>query len=376
MHSPISRRMLAIGGALCALSFGIAACGSDDDDNASTSGGGASTSSSSGSKAQKVGVLLPDTKSSVRWESFDRPLLEAAFKAAGVPVTIDNAQGDKSTQQQQAEQQITNGAKVLLLVNLDSGSGAAIEANAQSRGVKVIDYDRLTLKGSAEYYVSFDNVKVGELQGQGLVDCLGDSGTPSIAELNGSPTDNNATLFKQGYDSVLKPLYDSGKAKKVADQSVPDWDNQQALTIFEQMLQKTNNKIDGVLAANDGLGNSVISALKARKLKQIPVTGQDATPEGIQNILAGDQCMTVYKAVKKEADAASKLAIALATGKEPEAGLVNGKTNDGSRDVPSVLLTPQAITKDNVKVVFDDGFLKKEDVCTGKFASACTDAGL
>jgi D-xylose transport system substrate-binding protein len=375
MHSPISRRMLAIGGALCALSFGIAACGSDDNDNASTSGGGASTSSSGG-KAQKVGVLLPDTKSSVRWESFDRPLLEAAFKAAGVPVTIDNAQGDKSTQQQQAEQQITNGAKVLLLVNLDSGSGAAIEANAQSRGVKVIDYDRLTLKGSAAYYVSFDNVKVGELQGKGLVDCLGDSGTPNIAELNGSPTDNNATLFKQGYDSVLKPLYDSGKAKKVADQSVPDWDNQQALTIFEQMLQKTNNKIDGVLAANDGLGNSVISALKSRKLKQIPVTGQDATPQGIQNILAGDQCMTVYKAVKKEADAASKLAIALSKGTEPPAGLVNGKTNDTARDVPSVLLTPEAITKDNIKVVFDDGFLKKEDVCTGKFASLCTDAGL
>jgi D-xylose transport system substrate-binding protein len=377
MHSPISRRMLAIGGVLCALSFGIAACGSDDDDNASTSGGGASTSSSGG-KAQKVGVLLPDTKSSVRWESFDRPLLEAAFKSAGVPVTIDNAQNDKSTQQQQAEQMITNGAKVLLLVNLDSGSGAAIEANAQSRGVKVIDYDRLTLKGSAAYYVSFDNVKVGQLQGQGLVDCLDKSGagTPSIAELNGSPTDNNATLFKQGYDSVLKPLYDSGKAKKVADQSVPDWDNQQALTIFEQMLQKTNNKIDGVLAANDGLGNSVISALKARKLKQIPVTGQDATPQGIQNILAGDQCMTVYKAVKKEADAASKLAIALATGKEPEAGLVNGKVNDTARDVPSVLLTPEAITKDNIKTVFDDGFLKKEDVCTGKFASLCTDAGL
>jgi D-xylose transport system substrate-binding protein len=373
-HSPISRRMLAIGSALCALSFGIAACGSDDNDNASTSGGGGG----GGDKAQKVGVLLPDTKSSVRWESFDRPLLEAAFKAAGVPVTIDNAQGDKSNQQQQAEQQITNGAKVLLLVNLDSGSGAAIEANAKSRGVKVIDYDRLTLTGSAEYYVSFNNVEVGKLQGQGLVDCLeaGGVSNPSIAELNGSPTDNNATLFKQGYDSVLNPLYESGKAKKVADQSVPDWDNQQALTIFEQMLQKANNKIDGVLAANDGLGNSVISALKSRKLKQIPVTGQDATPEGIQNILSGDQCMTVYKAVKKEADAASKLAIALSKGTQPPAGLVNGKTNDGSRDVPSVLLTPEAITKDNIKVVFDDGFLKKEDVCTGKFASLCTEAGL
>jgi D-xylose transport system substrate-binding protein len=374
MHSPISRRALAIGGALCALTFAVAACGSDDNNSTSSSGGGASTTS--GSKAQKVGVLLPDTKSSVRWESFDRPLLQAAFKSAGVPVTIDNAQGDKSTQQQQAEQLITNGAKVLLLVNLDSGSGAAIEANAASRGVKVIDYDRLTLKGQAAYYVSFDNVKVGELQGQGLVKCLGSAAKPAIAELNGSPTDNNATLFKQGYDSVLKPLYSSGKATKVADQSVPDWDNQKALTIFEQMLQKANNKIDGVLAANDGLGNSAISAIKARKLKQLPVTGQDATPQGIQNILSGDQCMTVYKAVKKEADAASKLAIALATGKEPEAGLVNGKTNDTARDVPSVLLTPEAITKDNLKVVFDDGFLKPADVCVGKYASLCTEAGI
>jgi len=374
MHSPISRRALAIGGALCALTFAVAACGSDDNNSTSSSGGGASTTS--GNKAQKVGVLLPDTKSSVRWESFDRPLLQDAFKAAGVPVTIDNAQGDKSTQQQQAEQLITNGAKVLLLVNLDSGSGAAIEANAASRGVKVIDYDRLTLKGQAAYYVSFDNVKVGELQGKGLVDCLGSASKPAIAELNGSPTDNNATLFKQGYDSVLKPLYSSGKATKVADQSVPDWDNQKALTIFEQMLQKANNKIDGVLAANDGLGNSAISAIKARKLQQIPVTGQDATPQGIQNILSGDQCMTVYKAVKKEADAASKLAIALATGKQPEAGLVNGKTNDTARDVPSVLLTPEAITKDNIKVVFDDGFLKPSEVCVGKYASLCTKAGI
>jgi len=369
MTSPNSRRVLAIGGALVALSVGVAACGGGNN-NSSTSGGGG--------KADKVGVLLPDTKSSVRWESFDRPLLADAFKAAGVSATINNAQGDKSTQQQQAEQMITNGAKVLLLVNLDSGSGAAIEANAKSRGVKVIDYDRLTLKGSAAYYVSFDNVKVGKLQGQGLVNCLNKDGAknPNIAELNGSPTDNNATLFKQGYDSVLNPLYKSGKAKKVADQSVPDWDNQKALTIFEQMLQKENNNIQGVLAANDGLGNSVISAVKARKLKQIPVTGQDATPEGVQNILAGDQCMTVYKAVKKEADAASKLAIALAKGTQPPAGLVNGKVNDTARDVPSVLLTPQAITKSNVKVLFDDGFLKTSDVCVGKYKSMCADAGI
>ena len=164
--------------------------------------------------------------------------------------------------------------------------------------------------------------------------------------LNGSPTDNNATLFAEGYNSVLDPKFKDGSFKKAADQSVPDWDNQKALTIFEQMLAKPNNDIQGVLAANDGLGNAAIQALKARKLEQLPVTGQDATPQGLQNILAGDQCMTVYKAVKKEADAAAAIAIALAQGKEPTT--VNGKTNDGKRDVPSVLLTPEAITKENV----------------------------
>jgi D-xylose transport system substrate-binding protein len=371
---------VAIAGALGAIALGVAACGGSD---SGSSGGGGSSSSSSSSggstSAGKVAVLLPDSKSSVRWETADRPLLKAAFDAAGVPVTIQNAEGDKSTQQQQAEQAITNGAKVLLLVNLDSGSGAAIEANAKSQGVKVIDYDRLTLKGQADYYVSFDNVEVGKLQGQGLVDCLNKGGVskPNIAELNGSPTDNNATLFKQGYDSVLNPLYKSGKATKVADQSVPDWDNQKALTIFEQILQKANNKVDGVLAANDGLGNAAISAIKARKLKKIPVTGQDATLEGLQNILAGDQCMTVYKAIKAEADAASKLAIALAKNQSPPAGLVNGKSDDTARQVPSVLLKPVSVTKENIAdTVLKDNFIKKQDLCTGKFATACAALGL
>jgi D-xylose transport system substrate-binding protein len=368
-------RTVAAAAALCALALGAAACGSDDNSSSASSGSGGDSSS----KAQKVAVLLPDTKSSVRWETADRPLLEQAFKTAGVPVEIQNAQGDKSTQQQQAEQAITNGAKILLLTNLDSGSGAAIETQAAAKGVKVIDYDRLTLKGKADYYVSFDNVKVGQLQGQGLVDCLDSSGgaKPRIAELNGSPDDNNATLFAQGYNSVLDPLYKAGKAEKVADQSVPDWDNQQALTIFEQMLQKSGNKLDGVLAANDGLGNSVVSALKSRKLKQIPVTGQDATTQGLQNILAGDQCMTVYKAIKKEADAAAKLASALSPSEQPPAGLVNGKSDDGQRQVPSALLTPVAVTKDNIKdTVLADGFVKREELCAGKFADACSKAGI
>src|SRR5258707_1086944 len=204
MHSPISRRALAMAGVLAVLAFVVAACGSSNNNNSKST----TSSSSAAAKADKVAVLLPDTKSSVRWETADRPLLQAAFKAAGVPVTISNAEGDKSTQQQQAEQAITNGAKVLLLVNLDSGSGAAIEANAKSQGVKTIDYDRLTLKGSADYYVSFDNVEVGKLQGQGLMDCLNAKGVTkqAIAELNVSPTDKNATLFKQCYDSHLTPL--------------------------------------------------------------------------------------------------------------------------------------------------------------------------
>lgn len=361
-----NRLALCVG--VAAIAVPVAACGSD-------SGSKSSSSSSSSKKTGSVAVLLPDSKSSVRWETVDRPFLKKAFDAAGVKNEIQNAEGDKSTQQQQAEQAITNGAKVLLLVNLDSGSGAAIAANAKSQGVKVIDYDRLTLKGTSDYYVSFDNEKVGKLQGQGLVDCLGSKKGAQVAELNGSPTDNNATLFKKGYDSVLKPKYADGTFKKVADQSVPDWDNQKALTIFEQILQKQNNKIDGVLAANDGLGNAAISALKQRKLPQVPVTGQDATLQGIQNIVNGDQCMTVYKAIAKEADAAAKLAIALVKGQTPTG--VTAKVNNQSRDVPSILLEPVAVTKKNIKQYLGNAdFPKKEEICAGKLASKCSGVGL
>jgi D-xylose transport system substrate-binding protein len=349
---------------------GLAACGDDDDE------GGGGGSGGGGGDAPKVGVLLPDSQSSVRWETVDRPSLQKAFEAAGVDADIQNAEGDKSTQQQQAEQMITNGAKVLLLVNLDSGSGAAIAGNAASQGVKVIDYDRLTLDTDAtDYYVSFDNTKVGELQGQGLVDCLGDKPGANIAVLNGSPTDNNATLFKEGYDSVIDPKFKSGDWNEVADQSVPDWDNQQALTIFEQMLQKADNKVDGVLAANDGLGNAAISAIKQRKLPQIPVTGQDATLEGIQNIVNGDQCMTVYKAVEKEAQAAADLAIALAKGQEPKAETT--PVDNGTEEVPSVLLEPVPVTKDNIgEYIGNPDYPTKEDICAGKVAAKCKELGL
>jgi D-xylose transport system substrate-binding protein len=329
-------------------------------------------------KTPKVGVILPDSASSARWETADRKYLEAAFKAANVKYDIQNAQNDKTQFQTIADQMITNGATVLMIVNLDSGSGKAVIDKAKSQGVGVVDYDRLTLNGGASYYVSFDNTAVGKLQGQGLVDCLTAKGAtkPVIAELNGSPTDNNATLFKAGYDSVLKPKYDAGAYTKGPDQSVPDWDNTQAGTIFEQMLTQTGNKIDGVLAANDGLGNAAITALKRVGLNgKVPVTGQDATVQGLQNILAGDQCMTVYKAIRDEANAGAALAISLAKGETVNTGqtVTDPQSN---KTVPAKLLTPVAITKANVKAVVDDGFVTKADLCTAAYAAACTAAGI
>ena len=361
------RRFLSALAAVAALTLILAACGGDDE------GGGTATGGTD--KPAKVGVILPDTKSSARWENNDKPLLEAAFKAAGVEYDIQNAQGDKTQFQTIADQMITGGANVLMIVNLDSGTGKAVLDKAKSQGVATIDYDRLTLNGGAQYYVSFDNVAVGTLQGEGLAKCLEEKGKSSanIVYLNGSPTDNNATLFKEGYDGVLSKM---SQYKKVDDQSVPDWDNQQAGTIFEQMYTKADGKIDGVLAANDGLGNAAIAILKKNNANgDVPVTGQDATVQGLQNILAGDQCMTVYKAVKQEADAAAKLAVGLAKG-EQQTAPDTIKDPESGRDVPSVLLKPVSITIDNVNDVLADGYIKKEDLCTGSYAAKCTEAGV
>jgi D-xylose transport system substrate-binding protein len=349
----------------------IAACGDDSSDGASDSGG-------SSTATGKVGVILPDTKSSARWATDDVKYLKAAFDSAGIQADIQNAQGDKQAFQTIADGMISSGVKVLMTVNLDSGTGKAVLAKAKTAGIATIDYDRLTLSGGADYYVSFDNVKVGELQGQGLVDCLTEKKytKPVVAELNGSPTDNNATLFAQGYNSILDPKYSDGTFVKGPNQDVPDWDNAQAGTLFEQMLT-SNKNIKGVLAANDGLGNAAIAVLKKNKLNgQVPVTGQDATVQGLQNILAGDQCMTVYKAIKKEADAASELAIAIAKGTKPTTATGTTKDPESGASIPSVLLTPQAITKANVKDVITDGFVTQADLCKGDFAKACTAAGI
>ncbi|MGL5857695.1 MAG: sugar ABC transporter substrate-binding protein [Angustibacter sp.] len=359
------RRRVAVAAGILGVSLALTACG---DDSGGSAGGGSTSAAVKG----KVGVILPDTKSSARWEAADRPALEKAFKDAGVEATIQNAEGDKARMQTIADQMITQGVTVLAIVNLDSESGAAIQAKAKKAGVATIDYDRLTLGGSADYYVSFDNVKVGELQGQGLADCLGDKAA-NIVYLNGAPTDNNATLFKQGAKSVLDQ---QSQYTVVADQAVPEWDNVKAGTIFEQMYTQNKGKIDGVLAANDGLGNAAIAVLRKNGVAgKVPVTGQDATVQGLQNVLDGSQCMTVYKSAKEEAGALATLAIGLSKGAKPAAsGTVRDDT--GNRDVPSVLLTPKSITKDTVKDVISDGGAPKDEVCNGKYAKLCTDAGV
>jgi len=359
--------------ALAATALLLAACGGDDSGSSSGSGSG------SGSSSGKVGVILPDASTSPRWESNDRPLLKAAFDKAGLQSDIQNANGDKSKFGTICDSMINSGVNVLLIVNLDSDSGSACLKKAQTAGVKTIDYDRLTLGGGASYYVSFDNVGVGKLMGEGLQKCLTDEGKTSanIVYINGDPTDNNAALFKQGYAEALKPALDSGKYKLVGDQT-GKWDATVAGTAFEQLYTQNGGKIDGVVSANDTMAGGIIARLKTNNLAgKVPVTGQDASVAGLQAILAGQQCMTVYKAIKKEADAASGLAIALIKGQDTSS-IVNGSVKDTvlNKDVPSALETPVSIFKANVKDVIDDGFQKASDVCTAAYASACQAAGI
>ncbi|MEV0900159.1 substrate-binding domain-containing protein [Actinoplanes sp. NPDC049802] len=354
----------------------LTAC-DDGGDSGSSTGGGAPTTTNGGSEQVTgeggIGVILPDTKSSQRWKDDDPRYLEAAFERGGIKnYSIVNAEGDKEEFKRLAETMLDKGFKVLVIATLDAVSGKAVIDNAHSRGVPVIDYDRLTLNGSADYYVSFDNEAVGRLQATELVNCLKQKKVTNavVAELNGSPTDNNATLFKNGYDAVLNPRYDAAQLIKGPDQWVPDWDNDEGREMFALML-KQYPEIGGVLAANDGLGNAAIEVLREKGLNgKVPVTGQDATLQGLQNILTGDQCMTVYKDVKEEADAAADLAINLFNGvtpgltdklKDPESGLY----------IPFRKLQPQAITIKNVKSVVDEGFVDVNKLCAAKYKNAC-----
>ncbi len=371
-------RRTAVLAAGLGLTMALAACGQNA--AAPSTSGGASAASAAPAGAVKVGVILPETQSSARWEGFDKPLLTAAMQAEGLDADIQNAQGDEQKFSTLADGMISSGVKVLVIASISSESGAAVAAKAKAQGIPTIDYDRLSLGGTSDYYVSFDNTKVGTLQGQGLADALKDKQGAQVIEIAGAPTDNNATLFSDGANSVLKPLYDSGALKLVQKQAIPDWDNQVGGTTFEQILTGNGGRVDGVLAANDGLAGAVITVLTKYGLNgQVPVTGQDATADGLQAILRGDQYMTVYKPIKQEADAAAKLTSALAKGDTAAAdALATGSVDDtkGNRQVKSVLLTPQSITKDSVKTVIDEGQVKASEVCVGDLAATCQQLGI
>lgn len=380
------KAILAITALGAAVALSAAGCSSSKSSGGSsssstTSGGGSTTSAASSSsgtptyKNNKVGILLPDTNSSPRWVNSDPDELKSQCTQYGLTCDIQNANGSASTQTSQAQSMLNEGVGVLMIVNLDSGSAKAIEAQAQSKGVVTIDYDRLTLGGSAQYYVSFDNVAVGKAQGTALTQCPQVKGKAAVkyVDEDGAATDNNATLFKQGYDGVLGS---TPGWTKVGDQS-GNWDNPAgtAQSVFQKLLQAAPD-LNAVMVANDEMANAAITVLKQQGLNgKVAVSGQDATATGLQNILTGDQCFTIYKPVKGEADVAVKLASQILSGQKPAApSTVHDPT--GNRDVPAYLATPVVVDKSNIALPFTDGYQKAADVCTGSFAALCTAAGI
>lgn len=335
-------------------------------------GGASAGSAKSTATTADICVLLPDPKSSVRWETQDRPAFIAAARRAKVSYQIFNADADPQKQRSQADQCLAGGAKVIVLVSLDFGSSIAIERAARARNAKIIEYDRQVVGGIGNIYISFEGKQVGVLQGRGVVAGLRANGKyddkPVVARLNGGPTDNNAFLFKSGYDSVLNPLFRNGTFEAGPNQFVPGWDNQQARRIFEQMLVRTGNRIDAVAAANDGLANAVVTALKAKRLDPIPLSGQDATELGIQNIISGWQTMTVWKDQRLLAAEAIRAAVALMAGKRPR---TTGTVPNKGKRTPAYIYPPRSITKANYKVLFTSGYLKRSNVCRGEYRRFC-----
>jgi D-xylose transport system substrate-binding protein len=332
----------------------------------------------------KVAAILPDTTSSTRYVEFDQPDLKKALLAAGVPasdIIIQNAQKSDSTFLTDAQTDITNGASIILSDPEDSGTGSQVENYAKAHGAKVIDYDRLTLGGSRPYYVSFNNVTVGKVMGQGLVSCTAKwkVAKPQVVVMHGDPTDNNATLFATGYNGVLNPLFASKKWSLVT-KTAGTWDPPTALTEFQQAYTAHKN-INSALIPNDETGAPILTYLKTHGVKPntFPTTGQDATLTGLQNVLAGYQCGTVYKPIYKEAQAAAALAVYLRAGKTPPASLLNGTTQDinEKKAVPSVLLQPEWVTPDNLNAtVIKDNFVPASQLCKGSYVAACKKAGI
>jgi D-xylose transport system substrate-binding protein len=347
----------------------LAACGNDKKSGGGGGGGG---------KSGTIALLLPESQTA-RYESQDRPLFTKRVKALCPNCTVlySNANQQADTQQQQAEAALTKGAKVLVLDAVDAGSAASIVAKAKQQKVPVVSYDRLVSKADLDYYISFDNEKVGKLQGTALTSKLkADGKKGDIVMINGDPADNNAALFKKGAHSVI----DSSGFKVAKESDTPGWLGPNAQREMEQAITAVGKTgFVGVYAANDTLGGATIAAMKGNGIdpKTRPTTGQDAELAGIQRILNGEQYMTVYKAVKPEAAGAAQLAVALLQGKAAPSGLVNSKIDNGQKQVPAVILKPIAVTKANIKdTVVKDGFWTAKQICTAKYAAACKAAGI
>jgi len=398
----VSNRKRAVAAFIMAGGLLMAACGSSSSSSTTTTSSSVSPSTISISsfntaftamaglkslaKSGKgnVAVILPDTVSSARYTEFDAPYLTEAFTKAGLTpsqFTVQNAQGSDATQLTDAQSAISAGASVLVVDPLDSGVGASIESYAKQHGVAVIDYDRLTLGGSRSYYVSFNNVKVGTLIGNGMVSCLASwkVAKPQLAVMVGAPTDNNATLFAQGYDAVLAPYFAS-KAYVKAAAPAGTWDPPTAETEFQQALT-AHPGINAAVVPNDENAAPIITYLKTLGIpaNKFPITGQDATLVGIQNIISGYQCGTVYKPIYEEAQAAAALALYVRAGKSAPAGLVNGTTTDtvSKVAVKSVLLNPEWVVPSTVEsTVVHDQFVPASQICTGAYAADCTKYGI
>ncbi|MFG1646902.1 sugar ABC transporter substrate-binding protein [Amycolatopsis sp. NPDC049252] len=375
-------RTLTLLAATVSTGLVLTACGANSSDSGGTGSSSASSSApaAAGGASGKVGVILPETATSARWEAFDKPMLTAALTAQGFEVDVQNAQGDNQKFSTLADGFISSGVKVLVIAPGDPAVGAAVEAKAKTAGIPVIDYDRPSLGGSADYYVSFDNEKVGQLQGQAMADALKSKAGAGVVQIEGAPTDNNATLFTKGQDTVLEPLFSAGTLKRIQKQPINDWDNQLGGTTFEQIFTANGGKVDGVVAANDGLAGAVITILKKNGLNgKVPVTGQDATADGLMAVMRGDQYMTVFKPIKQEAESTAKLAAALAKGDTAGASAIaTGTLHDpkGNRDIKSVLLTPQTILAKDVKTVVTEGYVKASEICGGDLAAKCATLGI
>jgi D-xylose transport system substrate-binding protein len=373
MFIPTARRALLMCLGLLVAGFALAACGSDDE-----SGGGGGGGGGGGAKSGTVALLLPESQTA-RYEAQDRPLFEKKLKelCADCEVLYSNAGQDAARQQQQADAALTKGAKVLVLDPVDAGSASVIVQRAKQQKVPVISYDRLISKADLDYYISFDNTKVGELQGTALTDKLKKDGKKgSIVMINGDPADNNAKLFKEGAHSVI----DKSGFKVGKEYDTPGWLGKNAQQEMEQAITALGKDgFVGVYAANDTTGGAAIAAMKGNGVdpKEVPVTGQDAELAGIQRIVSGEQYMTIYKPYKTEAEGAAVLAAALIQGKQPPSGLVNEKTDNEQKQVPSVIIPVVAVTQDNLAdTVVKDGLWKASDICTKAYAAACKKAGI